>query len=158
MDDQGVCRIAPATLGLLFALSGQKFQLIVSKFVRTMNWIWSLDLLYWPLCHTLYCDLLYIIQLTLHLSTCKYLERFCSWNQNCKQLFMYMNNWYKGVAPVICPRILSPFEYRIWAGAAPLDLLCILASSKSDSSILWGINMQGNKAGATPTSSRSYTM
>ena len=23
--------------------------------------------------------------------------------QNCKQLFMYMNNWDKGVGPAICP-------------------------------------------------------
>ena len=26
-----------------------------------------------------------------------------TWHQNCKQLFMYMNNWDKGVALAICP-------------------------------------------------------
>ena len=31
--------------------------------------------------------------------------------QNCKQLFMYMNKWDKGVAPAICPCILSAGEY-----------------------------------------------
>ena len=41
---------------------------------------------------------------------------------NCKLLFMYMNNWDKGVAPAICPRILSTCEYWISAGAAPPDL------------------------------------
>ena len=39
--------------------------------------------------------------------------------QNCKHLFMYMNNWDKGVAPAIGPRILSTCEYWISAGAAP---------------------------------------
>ena len=41
--------------------------------------------------------------------------------QNCKQLFMYMNNWDKGVAPAICPRILTICEYWISAGAAPFN-------------------------------------
>ena len=33
-----------------------------------------------------------------------------SGGQNCKQLFMYKNNWDKGVAPAICPYILSACE------------------------------------------------
>ena len=54
-------------------------------------------------------------------------------NQNCKQFYLYMNNWDKGVGLAMCP-------------------------SKSGSTILGEINMQWNIAGATPTSSRSYTM
>ena len=42
--------------------------------------------------------------------------------QNCKQLFMYMNNWDKGVAPAICPCIFGTGEYSLSAAAAPLDL------------------------------------
>ena len=39
-------------------------------------------------------------------------KRCASWlDQNCKQSFMYMNNWDKGVASAICPCILSTCEY-----------------------------------------------
>ena len=31
--------------------------------------------------------------------------------QDCKQVFMYMNNWDKGVAPAIFPCILNAGEY-----------------------------------------------
>ena len=31
--------------------------------------------------------------------------------QNCKQLFMYMNNWDEGVAPAICSLIFGTGEY-----------------------------------------------
>ena len=43
--------------------------------------------------------------------------------KNCKQLFMYMNNWEKGVAPTICFCIFGTGEYSISAGAIPLDLI-----------------------------------
>ena len=32
-------------------------------------------------------------------------------DQNCKHMFMYMNNWDKGVAPAICLCIFSAGEY-----------------------------------------------
>ena len=32
-------------------------------------------------------------------------------SQNCKQLFMYINNWNKGVALAICPFIFGNGEY-----------------------------------------------
>ena len=54
---------------------------------------------------------------------------FSYWNQNCKQVFMFMNNWDKGVAPAICPCILSAGEYWISAGAAlpdPYFLMCFI--------------------------------
>ena len=73
---------------------------------------------------------------------------------------VYMNNLDKGVAPAICPFILSAgeFKYQPEPFFQDLYLLMYLASSRSGFTILGGINMQGNIAGATPTSSGSYTM
>ena len=46
--------------------------------------------------------------------------------QNCKQWFMYINNWDKGVAPAICPCIFSTVEYLPTARAT---LYLLVASS-----------------------------
>ena len=40
----------------------------------------------------------------------------CWQNQNCKPLFMYVNNWDKGVALAICPCIFGTWESK-YAGA-----------------------------------------
>ena len=51
--------------------------------------------------------------------------------QNCKQLFMYMNNWDKGVAPAICPRILSTsaeMDNRLEFGAGSIWTLGALTA------------------------------
>ena len=70
---------------------------------------------------------------------------------------LYMNNWDKGVAPAICPCIFSACDIEFQP--EPLSTFyCLLASSRSGSTISGGINMQGNIAGATPTSRGSYTM
>ena len=74
---------------------------------------------------------------------------------------MYVNNWDKGVALAICPCIFGTGEYSILARAAPPDLYLVvmyISFYQVRLHILGGINMQRNIAGATPTSSGSYTM
>ena len=84
----------------------------------------------------------------------------CGLGKNCKQLFMYMINWDKGVALAIHPCIFGISEYSISAGAPLPDLYFLMYFSLQQEQlhILRGINMQGNIAGAPPTSRWSYTM
>ena len=43
-----------------------------------------------------------------------------------KELFIYMNNWDKGMATAVCPCIFSASEFWKSAGAAPPDFYLLM--------------------------------